>query len=364
MTTLAQVGIADMRKPNFIGSYAQSYAPNGAPPTGRNTNANSIQYYSANLSMGRYCVVPDVFDPNINPDAGQLTWIPQGSPARSAIYSRCLYWNQLYCSDPWKLNHLPGWINNTRVMMWGFECWIKSKATGQWTRRTFTDTMSGEAWSPNFKVYGGQQGAIDMRTEPTTGYRSVRLVYDQSMPTGDGYWIFHGYAGSIFSIDPTDVADVICLQKASLVVHDTFYADDRDYARFVLAMGGDWYPASGTLDIYPGIGTSRHKLVTAKWPNWQYHVMHTMTADQWNATNGYPSVFDTLSEGTLDDPGGDPGGGTGGNPTPQPVAPTRGNWFNPVHDAGPPIVYAWEPAGVANVAENKIRRRRGNKIRS
>jgi hypothetical protein len=37
--------------------------------------------------------------------------------------------------------------------------------------------------------------------------------------------------------------------------------------------------------------------VTAKYPDWQWHVMHTMTEAQFNATNGYPSALTNLVEG-------------------------------------------------------------------
>lgn len=358
MPTLAQVGIADMRRSGSW-SYIDSYARNEAPPTGRRIGNNSAQYVRAGLQMGRY--VQGAFT-STNPDyASELSYLSPSDPIVTATYGRGLYWNQVYCADPWGTSHTTGWINNTRVMCWGFQFWIKSKSTGQWTLRTSTDAMSGEAWSPNFTVYGGQQNAIDIRNEPSTGYPSVRLVYDSSEPTGAGYWIWHGYAGSIFTVDPADVADVICLQKASLVVHDSFYADDRGYARFVLAMGGDWYPVSGSLAYYPGIGTSRHKLVTAKWPAWQYHVMHTMTEAQWNAVGGYPAVFDTLAEGSDTSTGG----GTGGNEaTPQPLVPSRVSWFTKLvggtdnawttHSA----VGAVNPLGAVPIITRSNRRRR------
>lgn len=290
----ADVALRDMRKVDFAGAYADSYAPNGATPTGRNAGGRSSSQASrANLIMGRY-PTPTAFTVT-NPDYAEVSWITS-STTTSALWTRALYWNQIYCADPWGVSHTAGWIDNTRVMSWDHQLWIKSKATGQWTRYAMSDSLSGEAWSPNFSSYGGQSSSVDRRTESSTGYQSMRLVYDSGEPTGVGYWIFHGYSGGIVAIDPYDVADVLVSQKTSLVVHDSFYADDRDYARFLLACGADYYPAT-SLPVYPGVGTSRHKLVTAKWPNWQYHVMHTMTQAQFEEANGYPSAFALLSEG-------------------------------------------------------------------
>lgn len=311
----ADVALSDMRKPGFVGAYIDSYAPNSATPTGRNAGGrNSSQASRANLVMGRY-PTPVAFT-GTNPDYAEVSWITNPTTT-GALWTRALYWNQIYCADPWGISHTPGWINNTRVMSWDHQLWIKSKSTGQWTRYTLSDSLSGEAWSPNFSFYGGQSSSVDCRTESATGYQSIRLVYDSGEPTGVGYWIFHGYSGGIVSIDPYDVAEVLASQKTSLVVHDLFYADDRDYSRFLLACGADYYPAT-SLPVYPGVGTSRHKLVRAKWPNWQYHVMHTMTEAQFD----YPSSFASLSEGdstATTDPGS-------GEATPMPLVHPVSSW--------------------------------------
>lgn len=348
MASFLDVAVSDMRKPGFVGAYIDSYAPNSATPTGRNAGGrNSSQASRANLVMGRY-PTPVAFT-GTNPDYAEVSWITNPTTT-GALWTRALYWNQIYCADPWGISHTPGWINNTRVMSWDHQLWIKSKSTGQWTRYTLSDSLSGEAWSPNFGSYGGQSSSVDRRTESATGYQSIRLVYDSGEPTGVGYWIFHGYSGGIVSIDPYDVAEVLASQKTSLVVHDLFYADDRDYSRFLLACGADYYPAT-SLPVYPGVGTSRHKLVRAKWPNWQYHVMHTMTEAQIRASGGCPAELLALSEGggAVEPP---PGPGPGGTTI---IAPTVGEW-QPLLVSGKA---AWGASGVTGSPSGKIRRRRG-----
>jgi hypothetical protein len=309
--------------------------------------------------MGRYAS-PVAFTAT-NPDYADISWVTD-PVVTSQPWPEVLFWNQTFLADPWREFHIPGWIDNTRVMSWDHQVWLKSKSTGQWWRIAFSDTLVGHAAAPDFRteLWDGV-AKVDRRTEAATGYNSIRLVYDNAAPLSPqfNYWIFHGYAGGRKAIDGPDIADIVVSQKTSLVVNNPDAFDDRDYARFLLACGADYYPPSGGAYVYPGAGTSRHKLVRAKWPNWQYHVMTSMKESEITATNGYPSVFVGLAEGDGGSPP-DPGGGDGA--TPQPVAPTRGNWFTAVHDAGPPVQYAWEVAGVANVAESKIRRRRGNKI--
>lgn len=313
MPTLTEVAVADMRRPGAVitdlfnwSSYSASYAPNDAGPSGRRIGNNSIQYVRAYLAMSKFPLVSEAWNPSINPDYPEISYVSPDDPVRQAFYGRTLLWNQLFFADPWGPNNQPaGWINNTRVMMWGFEYWMKSKSTGLWTRIVNTDTFDGQGESPNFST--GPTENFDYRIEPGTGYGSVRLVRSSFEPTGAGYYIFHGYSGGRVAIDPYDVADAIVVQRMSLVPHDTFYADDRDFARMVISIGADWYPASGSLPgALPSLGGSRHKMVTAKWPNWQFLVMHTMTEEQFMAPGGHPAVFDTIAEGQSGGGGGDP----------------------------------------------------------
>jgi len=302
MPTLAQVMLADMRIAGHVGSYMSSYAPNEAPPSGRNIGSSSAQYYRAGLQMGRYAVAAEAFS-NTNPDyAAELSYISAGSNMRTAYYDRALLWNQFFFADPWGPFGQPaGWVNNTRVKAWGFEFWIKSKSTGQWVRRATSDVMTGQGERPNFAVT--YPNIKDERTE-SDGRVSIRLVRDAAAI--GGYYIYHGYAGGTFLIDPYDVADAICLMRTSLVVHDPFEADDRRFARMVAAVGGDWKPDPNVpMSYFPGIGTSRHKLVTARWPDWQFHVMATMTEAQMALPGGYPTEFNSIVEGsgTVVDPG-------------------------------------------------------------
>lgn len=363
MASWLEIAIADMRIPGYAGSYATSYALNIANPWGRNANGQgSPQATKASLLMGRYAG-PDAFDPAINPDYAWVSWADY-SPVNTQNWPRMLLWNQVYLTEQFTVNHTPGWINNTRVMFWDAQVWLKSKSTGQWTRLAFSNSFGGHAVSPDFRYeIFGDSPQRDLRTEAETGYSSVRLIYSPTVPNANypypnyPYWCFHGYAGGVQNIDGPDIADVVISIKMALVVHDPNEADDREFARFTVGVGADYYPPSGAPYVYPGVGTSRHKLVTAKWPNWQYLVCHTMTEAQITDTNGYPSFFANLSEGDDGGSGGGSGGG-GADPTPQPSAPSRGTWFAKLTSAK----NTWGAREIANTPENKIRRRRGVKL--
>ena len=324
MTAWIDTALEDMRIRGWAGSYATSYAPNEVKPYGRRAGGNqSSQYERASLVMGRY--------PNAtafgtgNPDfTAELSYMGSTALADLAArsWSEFLPWSQTYLGDPWGVNHTAGWINNTRVGIWDWQVWMKSASTGQWVLMSGPhDTWGGMAIAPDFSVedYSGTYG--DFRTE-SNGLQTTRLTYASPTYASYPYWAWHGWAGGVQSLNapgkgiygPYDVADVLVSAKMALFVHNTTVADDRDYARFVTALGLDWY-TSPRITVYPGMGTSRHKLVTAKYPNFQYIVAHTMTESRLLGSNGYPSYFANLS---------DSGGGGG---TPIETVPTRGNWF-------------------------------------
>lgn len=351
----AEVALSEMRKKDFVGSYADSYADNDDTIWGR--RSSSSQYRHAQLTMGRYAS-PLAFT-TTNPDYGEVSWVTD--PAlTSTSWTRLILWNHIWLSSTYQDQHVSGFINNTRVMFWDCQVWIKSKSTGQWTRHSFSDTPGGEWWSPDFRLYLGAftSTPANYKFDPSTGYTSVKTIYAPTGQTntsaadyGVNYWLAHGWSG-LGAIDGNDIADVVASMKCSLVVDDPSLADDREYSRYLVSVGADYYPANN-LYVYPGVGTSRQRFLRAKWPDWEYRVMHTMTQAQFEAPNGYPSFFANLSEGsgTVTPPDDN-------ESTPQPVAPTLANWFTAVHDAGPPVRYAWEPAGMGNTAAGKLRRRR------
>ena len=336
-----------MRRPgNF--SYVDSYQPNTAPPTGRRAGGrNSIQYVRASNVQGRYNKGSEAFS-SLNPDYFELSWMSTSEqdlyrdPSRD--WDTIIAWNHIFCGDPFGVNHAPGWINNTRSQWWDWQIWIKKKSTGQWVEIGKSDEWGGVPVSPNFVFEDYSYTWQDFRTE-SNGYQSARLMYDPNAPyanEGVTYWAYHGFAVKRrfpdFGVSMDDVADVVISAKHSLVIHNPTLKDDRDFTRYSLAIGADWY-GNPKAPGNPGLGTSYHKFATAKWPQFEYCIYHTTV--EASIRSSYPSVFlnasDSLGEGSVLPPDPDPE-----NPPPEPPgpAPTRGNWFA-VLSSG---VGNWQPA--------------------
>lgn len=330
MASWKEVALRDMRIPGHSGSYMSSYVTN--EDTWWLRNPASAQRTRAVLLMGRY-PNSDAWNPSVNPDYSEASWVP--SEYHNLTWNRVNQWGQILLGDTYKASHLPGFQNNTRVLLWGTELWIKSKSSGQWVRRVFENGTSGMGnwWHPNFQEYYQSSPGGNI-ADPTTGYQSVRLPTFSSSPQ---YWLWHPWSTQA-TIDPWDVADVISTFRSSLVLHDPNGVDDRAFSRYLVAVGADYMPTA-SVSLYPSVGTSRHKFVTAKWPNWQLHVLHTMTEAQLNAPNGYPSYFDSISEGDEEpDEPGDPD-----PPSPPIILPAIGAWA-PLEVGGKS---AWGPIGIA-----------------
>lgn len=304
MASWQDVALRNMRIPDYAGSYSTSYAVNDDTWWGR--SSVSAYRYHAQLVQGRY-PNPDGFNVNINPDYGQLSYLD--ASYTTITWSRMNQWTHMMLGDTYGLSHLPGFVNNTRVLIWGSEVWIKSKATGLWTRRINENPLGGDWFSPSFRTWIGNKSVstTGYKVDAETGYASIKLPMAPSASGEPDYWLWHGFTSQI-SIDPYDVADVVSSIKCSLKVDDPDGTDDREFSRFLIGVGSDYMPDE-PRSTYPSCGASRLKYVTAKWPNWEFRVLHTMTQAQLEAANGYPSYFATLSEGdTATDP--DPGGGT------------------------------------------------------
>lgn len=284
-TDWVTTALTDMRRADYSGTYVGSYAPTDDTYWGANPG------YSFNtraaLQIGRYARGVEAFNPAINPDYAEVTWVTD-PVALTLEPPRLLPWSTCHLSDTYKSDHLPGWINNTRLQIWDWHLWIKSKATGQWNLVLNTNTLGGNGYDARYNPLGSQY--LDIRTE-SNGLRSVRIINDAGAPYA-GYYTAHTWAG-FGTIVPSDVADVLVCFKASLVLHNPALADDREFTRYLLAAGADYYPPSGGVYVaWPGVGYSRHKFVTARWPDYQWHVLHTMTEAQFEAPGGYPTAME------------------------------------------------------------------------
>lgn len=289
-----QVALSDMRKNPTTGSfnYMQSYAVNDHKPLHRTEKSYSAQYDRANLVMNRY-PNPNAFNESINPDAAsELSYLSANDPRRFfPDWNRIIPWSQVFLSEEQQTStrHAPGYVGNTSVLMWDAQLWVK-RTSGIWTRLQRINPTSAEAWRPSF-----QEGPSDSNLQRIlnwngTGYSAFRPDPILGLDSGGRYWIAHPYGG-MMNWDTSNVAEMLVSWRMSLVMVNVNGTDDRDFSRFLAAVGGDYYApqstgGSGTYLL--GMGTSRHKYVRAKWPAFQYHVMHTAS---WNGLAGsYPDV--------------------------------------------------------------------------
>lgn len=340
MASFLDVAVSDMRQPSGAWAIADDVWW---------LRFESGFKYGSSVQMGDY-PNPLAFNPAYNPYAAEVAWA-NTPPTNQTTWSRMNQWYHAGLGETYTLNHAPGWINNTYVMVWGHELWIKSRATGNWTRRVNDLNLDGGWIDPNIVGWQYPSWSLlpnDSRLNPETGYREWRMVY----PT-TGEWPYLGIHAwsTMITIDPYDVGGVISLFRSSLTVRDPAKSDDRDSSRFLLAAGSDYMPDDSRVVLYPGCGGSRMKFVRAKWPNWQFHVMHTMTEAQIRASGGCPAELLALSEGggAVEPP---PGPGPGGTTI---IAPTVGEW-QPLLVSGKA---AWGASGVTGSPSGKIRRRRG-----
>jgi hypothetical protein len=146
---------------------------------------------------------------------------------------------------------------NVRVACRDISLWILSRRTGKWRRANGSRRVNGANYLEDFT--GNQSKPADLRNEPD-GAVSATL--------GGGY-NFHLYSIRTRSrIDPADVAGVVSIFSARVIMDDPHGPDERHLARYLASAGGDYWldehvgSAPGTVaDV--GIGKARY--LTSDW---------------------------------------------------------------------------------------------------
>jgi hypothetical protein len=191
--------------------------------------------------------------------------------------------NQRYKSGAWWNAILP-WIvifdgvgnqaSNTRVQVRDMKIYMKSKNSGAWKLLDHSVGVSGENYPKSLQ--GDNVTTPASRTE-SDGSTSI-------LPPG-GNLVFHGW-GSFSDIDGSDVAAIFMTLQARLVKDDANRQDDRGAARYLIHVGGDYYPDRSTRvsDLgpayyFPGIGTSRSKLVSNDWQAFNFATIDVARQD-------------------------------------------------------------------------------------
>jgi hypothetical protein len=159
--------------------------------------------------------------------------------------------------------------NNVRVACRDISLWLLSRRTGQWRRANASKSVNGANYVEDFS--GNVSKPANLRQEPD-GAVSATL--------GGGY-NFHVYALKERTvIDPSDVAGVVSLYSARVIVDDPAGPDERHLARYLASGGADYWldehvgAAPGTVaDV--GIGKARYL-----GPDWLTLTMSTLPRHQ------------------------------------------------------------------------------------
>jgi hypothetical protein len=183
-------------------------------------------------------------------------------------------------NDPGNFNAMMGWgqvyadaegnpAENTRVHIKNLQIYVLSKSTGTWNLMQSSEKVRGSAFKEDF----GNHATIapDIREEADGGL-SVKLE--------SGYNYHFWGSGGRTTIDPDDIGGVLSTVEARLVVDDPSKPDDRNKARLMMSVGGDYWlneTVKWGKEVHGGIGLGRFRFIDSEWDAFN---MSTMTENQ------------------------------------------------------------------------------------
>jgi hypothetical protein len=146
---------------------------------------------------------------------------------------------------------------NVRVACKDIGLWILSRSTGKWRQANASRAINGANYVEDYAGNGSRPAAL--RQEPD-GSVSATL--------GGGF-NFHYYATRARArIDPRDVAGVVSVHSARVIMDDPYGVDERHLARYLASAGADYW-----LDRYVGagpgtvadVGIGKARYLTSEW---------------------------------------------------------------------------------------------------
>jgi hypothetical protein len=141
---------------------------------------------------------------------------------------------------------------NVRVACRDISLWILSRRSGKWQRHNASKPVNGANYVEDF--VGNAQTPAPLRHEPDGSVSS----------TLGGGWNFHLYSTRERTlIDPNDIACVVSLYSARVIMDDPNGPDERSKARYLASAGADYWLDSrvgaetGVTNDDVGIGKAR-----------------------------------------------------------------------------------------------------------
>lgn len=213
---------------------------------------------------GRPHGVPSNFNWAINPRPG--------AEAPPDDWDAAIAWGQLY-----------EWIDgnpatNTRVQIRDLELHYLSKTDLQWHELQVSLEVDGAAYVEDFA--GDVNKPADKRKESDGSI---------SVTAGDGYNFHFWPKQGRVNFPKGDVKGCYATVRARLILDDPDGIDDRESARYVMSVGGDWWESlSAVWDNWTtnwDMGIGRFRFVTSEWKSFN---MITLPAD---TVRKYPPNF-------------------------------------------------------------------------
>ena len=189
----------------------------------------------------------------------------KGAPEPGPGWTAAIAWGQVY---EWAGGNP---ATNTRIQIKDLAMYYLSKKDNKWHLLQSSVRVSGANYVENF--------AGDVN-KPA----NIRIEKDGSISTtcGGGYnFHFWPNTGRI-TIPVNDVAGCFVTVKARLIVNDATKPDDRDKAKYMMSVGGDWWLS-----------------LTAPWDNWKTNWdigigRFRFIKSEWKSFNMYSVPNDTI----------------------------------------------------------------------
>jgi hypothetical protein len=147
---------------------------------------------------------------------------------------------------------------NVRVSCRDIQGWVLSRSTGRWRRVVGSRDVFGANYLEDFT--GNHSVAADLRPEPG-GAVSATL--------GSGY-NFHFFPNRRRKwIDPQDIAGVVTIYSAKVIMDDPHGPDERHLARYLASAGGDYWldrkVGSDNGSTVDDIGIGKARYLDSRW---------------------------------------------------------------------------------------------------
>ncbi len=232
-----------------------------------------IVYAISQLSLNAQTNLEEIINDMILPHEGRPHGVPDsfdwakkprvGAEAPPETWDAAIAWGQLY-----------EWIDgnpasNTRVQIKDLELHYLSKTDLKWHTLQVSLKVDGAAYVEDFA--GDVNKPADKRTE-SDGSVSVTC--------GEGYNFHFWPSQGRVKYPKNEVKGCYATVKARLIMDDPEGVDDRESARYVMGVGGDWWESltavwdNWTTNWDMGIG--RFRFVTSEWKSFN---MITLPAD-------------------------------------------------------------------------------------